>query len=182
MSECNATETFFHFRQSSVSCRPQPALAGRAVEQSITGPLLSPAFECATTFSKQSPVSNIPRGLCCSLNGIRGKQSQHSSPSAPAHGLCPWLMVVPLGCPRPGVSPESCPKALPISQFLLAFSKPMRSWLGFTWGCRGGARGMGAGGAGGEGEMPRECGGSAGGMQGEGAGGCSCGGSTEGWG
>lgn len=162
VSECNVTETSFNFVQPSAPCRPWPSLAGRAVEQSreeqsIPGPLLSPAFVCASTFSKQSPVSNIPRGLCCSLNGICGRQTQHCSLSAPACGL--WWFP----CPRPGLSPESCPKTLPTSQFFLAFPKPTR--LGFAWGCRGNAPRM-------WGQRWRDAGG--------GAVGCACGGCTEG--
>lgn len=173
VSECNATETSIHFGQSSAPCRPRPTLAGRAVEQSIPGPLPSPAFVCTATFSKQSPVSNIPRGLCCSLNGIRGRQSQHSSL---------WLMVMSLECPWPGLSPESCPQTLLTGQFLLAFAKPTRSWLGFAWGCRGcqGYGGRGCWGWRGDaqgmwGQCWRDAGGRCSGT------GRACGGSTEGW-
>lgn len=53
---CDVSETSLHLWQLSAFCWPLPVLAGRAVEQSIIDPLLSPAFVSSTTFSLTKPI------------------------------------------------------------------------------------------------------------------------------
>lgn len=116
-------------------------LAGRAVEQSITDPLLSPSFVCAAAFSLTKPVFLISDELSAvpQMASVGGK-----GPSAHAHSS--------LWCPVPTTAKLALQIPLPASPSWPFSSESTRVCLGLQEGCPGiwGA----LGGGGGAKEMP----------------------------